>query len=237
MASAIAIIPATSDRQQLGVVLGDRVVEHRAQQERRDHAERRGDQDQEEDRGEARPVGLEQRQQPRAGRASGLLGRSLSTASRQHAWPASRSRVSCSRGALGRGEGREQILLRLLGGAAMRRPGACAPRWSAATRWRRRSSRVAGPHEQAVGLEQVEQADEVAGVDPQRLAELLLGERAGLAQDGSGRRTRGSASPSPRAPRRAGSPPCAPAAPSAAPGRWRWRLRALCGALSASWPC
>ena len=43
---------------------------------------------------------------------------------------------------------------------------------------------VARAHEQAVGLEQVEQADEVAGVDPQRRAQLLLGERARLGAGG-----------------------------------------------------
>ena len=38
--------PGDQRREQLGVVLGDRLVEHGSQQERRDHAERRGDQNQ-----------------------------------------------------------------------------------------------------------------------------------------------------------------------------------------------
>ena len=41
VASAIADHPGDQPRQQLRVVVGDRVVEHRAQQERRDHPERR----------------------------------------------------------------------------------------------------------------------------------------------------------------------------------------------------
>ena len=43
-------------------MLGDPLVEHRAQQERRDHAEARGEQDQEEHPGQAPAIGREETQ-------------------------------------------------------------------------------------------------------------------------------------------------------------------------------
>ena len=46
--------------------------------------------------------------------------------------------------------------------------------------------RVPGAADEALGLERVEQADEVRRVDPQALGELLLGERAGVAEDMEG---------------------------------------------------
>ena len=52
VATAIAIIPATSTASRDGVLVGDRGVEHGAQQERRHHAERGREEDQAEDRRE-----------------------------------------------------------------------------------------------------------------------------------------------------------------------------------------
>ena len=52
VATEIATIPPTSSGEQRGVALGDRLVEHLAQQERRDHAEPGGEQDQREQPGQ-----------------------------------------------------------------------------------------------------------------------------------------------------------------------------------------
>ena len=174
-------------REQLGVVLGDRVVEHGSQQERRDHAERRRDQDQDEHGGEPSPVGPEQREQPAAIdrspvgrlRTRGPLGLPQHRDPGPQACPTSRSSMprSCSRSAVGKGG--EQVVLGGLG----RLPRAQQPAPAGGGQLHEMAApvvRVARPHEQAVGLEQVEQADEVARVDPQRPPELLLGERAGL---------------------------------------------------------
>ena len=60
VATAIAIIPTTSATSRPVFASGIACVEHRAEQERRDHPERRREQDQAEDRAEA-PVGRAER--------------------------------------------------------------------------------------------------------------------------------------------------------------------------------
>ena len=68
--------PADQGEQQLVAVLGDRVVEHVAQQERRDHPQDRRDGDQDQDDDQPAPVGPEEPNDP-AGQARrpGLLPR------------------------------------------------------------------------------------------------------------------------------------------------------------------
>ena len=66
--------PADEEGEQLGVLLGDRLVEDGAQQEGGDHPEPGRDQDQAQDRGEPRPVGAEERQHPPAVELLGSLG-------------------------------------------------------------------------------------------------------------------------------------------------------------------
>ena len=56
--------PGDEEREQAQVVLGDRRVEDAVEQERRDHAERRREDDQREDDRELRPVGPEEREDP-----------------------------------------------------------------------------------------------------------------------------------------------------------------------------
>ncbi len=141
------------------------------------------EQDQAEDRREPPPVGPEEREQPAAVE---LRGRSACSAA--PARPGAQA-------SLGEALQKADEAARAPPGRAARAAPARLPRRPACalaaggcrravspTRWRRRSRGVAGAHDQAVGLEGVEQADEVARVDPQRPAQSLLGERARVAQ-------------------------------------------------------
>ena len=170
-------------RQQHCVLLWDRGVEDRSQQERGHHAEGRREEDQGENGCEAPPVGLEEAQQAAvvqllpAGLAQQrplrwLPGRQASVASRSSTPTKARRSAAVS--------GARSSLLGVLGGPP--RPLEALP----AIRGQLDEVpapvlRVTGPHDEAVGLEGVEQGDEVAGVDPQRPAEVLLGERPGVA--------------------------------------------------------
>ena len=73
--------PGHEQGEQPHVVLGDRRVEDAAEQERRDHAEQRREDDQGEDDRELRPVGAEEREDPAQVRLShGGVGRPLAAA-------------------------------------------------------------------------------------------------------------------------------------------------------------
>ena len=78
----IATIPATSDAEQPHVLLGNRDVEHLPQEERRDDADRGGEDDEREDDTEPRAVRTEEREDPAQVRLPDAQGRTAARAAR-----------------------------------------------------------------------------------------------------------------------------------------------------------